>query len=287
MKLWAISDLHIGYAKNRAAVEAISDHGDDWLIVAGDVGETFQHLRDVFTVLGEKFAQLIWVPGNHELWTHKSCESPLRGVPRYAALVALARAHGVLTPEDPFPLWPEDDGLAICPLFVGYDYTFGPGGLDPDQARAWSREKGIVAMDERLLHPDPYPTKEAWCAARVQETEARLEALPAGTETVLINHWTMRQELVRLPELIQRFLPWCGTRATEDWHLRFHARAVVTGHLHMRATDWVDGTRFEEVATGYPRHYKVERGLDSYLREIVPGPPPPHPPGRVGPSWHR
>ena len=40
MKLWAISDLHVGYEENRRAVQALPAYPDDWLIVAGDTGET-------------------------------------------------------------------------------------------------------------------------------------------------------------------------------------------------------------------------------------------------------
>ena len=39
MKLYAISDLHLGYEINREALKALPPHPDDWLIVAGDVGE--------------------------------------------------------------------------------------------------------------------------------------------------------------------------------------------------------------------------------------------------------
>src|SRR5581483_9750003 len=68
MKLWAISDIHLGFAANRAAVQALSPRPDDWLIVAGDVGETAAHMQLAFAVLGAKFRRLIWVPGNHELY---------------------------------------------------------------------------------------------------------------------------------------------------------------------------------------------------------------------------
>ena len=33
-----------------------------------------------------------------------------------------------------------------------------------------------------------------------------------------------------------------------------------------------DGVRFEEVSLGYPSQYQPDLGLDSYLREILPGP---------------
>jgi hypothetical protein len=46
---------------------------------------------------------------------------------------------------------------------------------------------------------------------------------------------------------------WCGTRRTDDWHLRFNAGVVVSGHMHVRSTKYRDGVRFEEVSFGYPR----------------------------------
>jgi len=64
---------------------------------------------------------------------------------------------------------------------------------------------------------------------------------------------------------------WCGTRRTEDWHGRFAARVVVSGHLHIRTTRFRDGTRFEEVSLGYPRQWQQRRGVHAYLREILPG----------------
>ena len=40
--VFAISDLHSSYAANRLIVDELRPEcGDDWLIVAGDVGETF------------------------------------------------------------------------------------------------------------------------------------------------------------------------------------------------------------------------------------------------------
>jgi hypothetical protein len=45
--------------------------------------------------------------------------------------------------------------------------------------------------------------------------------------------------------------------------------------LHIRRTDWIDNTRFEEVSLGYPRQWQdcQDRGLDinDLLRDILPG----------------
>ncbi len=43
------------------------------------------------------------------------------------------------------------------------------------------------------------------------------------------------------------------------------------GYVHMRATDYQDGVRFEEVSLGYPQQWQPTRGMQFYLREILPG----------------
>ena len=276
MKLHAISDLHLANRSNREALLALPSHPDDWLILAGDVGETEVHLHFALEVLAPRFARLLWVPGNHDLWTLDDDPSPLRGEAKYRRLVAICRDRGVLTPEDPYPRWPgtpaDEPGFLLAPLFLLYDYSFRPTGIPAAEAVAWAAESGVVCSDEYLLHPPPPPSRQAWCEARLRATEKRLEqAASGGDRLILINHWPLREDLVTLRR-IPRFSLWCGTRATEDWHLRFRAAVVVHGHLHIKATQFRDGVRFEEVSLGYPRDWRQERGVAHYLRQILPPP---------------
>jgi 3',5'-cyclic AMP phosphodiesterase CpdA len=286
MRLLALSDLHVNHRENAEALLAIPPHPEDWLIVAGDVAERLDLIDHALAVLTERFAKVLWVPGNHELWSLGP--QAQRGEARYHALVEACRARGVLTPEDPYPRWPDpaEPPTWLCPLFLLYDYSFCPQGMSPQQAIAWAAEEGIRCTDEVMLHPDPHPSLQAWCADRLERTRARLDALPEHAQTVLINHFPLRYDLIRLFR-IPRFSPWCGTRHTEDWHRRYRARVVVSGHLHMRATDWRDGVRFEEVSLGYPRHWRPELGATGYLRVILPSAAPPPPGGHGGPAWHR
>src|SRR5687767_591257 len=116
MRLLAISDLHVGHTENMCALERTPRHPHDWLIVAGDVGETAQQLDDALELLQERFARVIWVPGNHELWT-RPLESGARGQHKYAQLLEVCRRRGVTTPEDPYPLWTGRSGPhRIAPL---------------------------------------------------------------------------------------------------------------------------------------------------------------------------
>jgi hypothetical protein len=270
MKLYAISDLHLGYEANRRALSGIAGHPGDWLILAGDVGETAAHLELAFSILKPRFAQLIWVPGNHELWTLPSGREAARGRFKYDELVDLCRAHGVLTPEDRYPIVRVGgQDVRIAPLFLLYDYSFRPSDVPLERAVEWAGETGVFCSDEVLLHPDPYAGRAEWCHARCESTELRLRTCRNDLPTVLINHFPLREDLARLPR-IPRFSLWCGTRRTEDWHVRFNATVVVSGHLHIRSTSRRDGVRFEEVSLGYPHQWGGSTTLDHCVREILP-----------------
>lgn len=273
MKLYAISDLHVGFDANRLLWQALGSHPADWLILAGDLGETEDHLRFVLRVATAQFGRVLWVPGNHELWTLPHDAVGLRGEARYRRWIDVCRELGVVTPEDPYVVWPGDGPpCVLAPLFLLYDYSFRPDHVPLAGALDWARASGIECADEVLLHPDPYPSRTAWCHARCAATRARLDAIPADHRTILINHFPLRRELAQLPA-IPRFSIWCGTRLTESWHVDYRAQAVISGHLHIRSTRWVDGVRFEEVSLGYPRQRSRAAEIEDYLCEILPGAP--------------
>lgn len=273
-KLLAVSDLHVGFPENRRIVENLWPASpEDWLLVAGDVGELFADIEWALRTLSERFATVIWVPGNHELWTHPRDPVQLRGQERYASLVQLCRSLGVTTPEDPYLVWENPGGpVAVAPLFLLYDYSFRPpGAATKAEGLALARASGVMCADESVLHPDPYPSREAWCLARTQITERRLATRDPSLKTVLVNHFPLVREptrILRYPEFAQ----WCGTECTADWHVRFNAAVVVYGHLHIPRTTWQDDVRFEEVSLGYPREWRAWPGKPGLLRQILPVP---------------
>jgi 3',5'-cyclic AMP phosphodiesterase CpdA len=285
MKLYAISDIHLGVPSNHAALALLPYYLDDWLIVAGDIGETIEHLHYALTILTARFSKVIWVPGNHDLWTIPSEHEPqLEGEQRYQYLVEICRSYGVHTPEDPYLIWPgTGQPTIIAPLFLLYDYSFRPSYISAERAVAWAEETNVVCTDEYVLHPTPYPSRSAWCQQRCDSTEKRLQELDPAYKIVLINHFPLRQECVRVSR-IPRFSIWCGTTRTENWQKRFPISIVVYGHVHVRATDYIDGVRFEEVSLGYQKNWEQEKGVKGYLREILPGPQEPLTPGKT--QWY-
>ncbi len=272
-RLLAVSDLHVAYPANREIVEELRPTSDgDWLLVAGDVAERVEDIAETLDLLRKRFARVVWVPGNHELWTQRPDPVQLRGEARYRHLVEVCRALDVVTPEDPYPIWESGaDRVAIVPLFLLYDYTLRPEGDSKEQALARAYKAGVVCTDEAVLYPDPYPSRDAWCQARVESTTRRLDALPDDLRTVFVSHWPLHPaptEALRL----QDFALWCGTRLTADWHVRYRTAVAVYGHLHIPRTTWYDGVRFEEVSLGYPREWGRRGRPTNLLRQILPAP---------------
>ena len=201
----------------------------------------------------------------------------------------LCRELGVITPEDPYPVWTGAGGPAvIVPLFLLYDYTFRPDGTSTKaEALDLAYRTGVICADELLLHPDPYPSREAWCQARIDATQRRLapstricpdpcQPLPAHP----------RAHPYPSPPGLRAVVRHRADRRLAPPVPRPH---VVYGHLHIPRTMFEDGVRFEEVSLGYPYEQDRHPERPRQLIQILPpgsartlGPPPAD--GSVHPS---
>ena len=272
MKIFGISDLHLEHKENREALERLPVYPNDWLIVAGDVGNLLQTVEQGFDILSPRFAKLFWVPGNHELWAFPKEESATESVEKYKNLIELCRKYKIVSPEDPFEVIQTEKGsFVLAPLFVLYDYSFRPEHISVDNAIQWANEAKLMCNDEYLLKPKPYPSIREWCEERVLISESKLdEAQKQNPEAkfILINHFPLRYVDATL-WLIPRFSIWCGTKLTEKWPWKYPTEAVVYGHLHLRKSFREKGVRFEEVSLGYPKHWNQNKNASHYLRTIL------------------
>src|SRR5882724_2593853 len=111
--LLAVSDLHVSHPGNAQILERLKPESvNDWLLVCGDVSDDIGDLVRVLKVLRARFARVVWVPGNHELWTYPHDRGP-RGEQRYRYLVELCQSLDVLTPEDPYSVWEGEGGPVL------------------------------------------------------------------------------------------------------------------------------------------------------------------------------
>lgn len=271
--LFATSDLHVSHGANATIVEEIQpDSAADWLLVAGDVAEQADTVIETLWMLADRFATVVWVPGNHDLWTTPRDPVQLHGQARYEYLVRRCREIGVYTPEDEYPVWEHGPyPRTIVPLFLLYDYSWRTPeahAVPLTEALSQARAASVVCTDEYFLHPEPYAGRAQWCARRLEITEQRLVRLPSDRRTILLSHWPLHRHPTE-PLYWPEFAMWCGTQETTDWHLRYCADIAVYGHLHIPRTTYQDGVRFEEVSLGYPREWRKRTRGAVALRKVL------------------
>ena len=220
-RLLAVSDLHVRYPENRAVVEGLRPAYDgDWLIVAGDVGRARRRRASApWRCCASGSPPCVWVPGNHELWTRS--KDPRRAARRGRATATSwrpAAALGVLTPEDPYPVWTGAGGPAVvAPLFLLYDYSFLPDGTATAGRGAGRRLPGRRGLHRRAparARPVPRPRRLVRRARRVLAGPGSTRCDP-DLPTVLVNHWP----LTRLPTRVLR-LPRVRAVVRHDGHRR-------------------------------------------------------------------
>ncbi len=129
MRVLAISDIHVDHAANLEWVKHLSrwDYTEDALIVAGDISDRLSHLETTFELLKQRFAEVCFVPGNHELWIRNDGFSD--SFQKFHAILNICQQHDVRTTPFLFgarsshPVW-------IVPLFGWYlKPEDGPGSL--------------------------------------------------------------------------------------------------------------------------------------------------------------
>jgi len=120
MRVFALSDVHADYSANMAWLQALSPthYTDDALILAGDVSDNLETLQTALGAVRAKFAQVFFVPGNHELWVRRGeCTDSLA---KFWRVLELCAALGVRTSPGRIGIAGRDTSVWIVPLFSWY-----------------------------------------------------------------------------------------------------------------------------------------------------------------------
>ena len=77
-KVLLLSDLHMDYVANREWLSNVCGRDDDgsntMIVIAGDVSHDMDVLRWTLRTLKSRYAEVIYTPGNHELWMNDDDE---------------------------------------------------------------------------------------------------------------------------------------------------------------------------------------------------------------------
>uniref|UniRef100_A0A061S2J1 Metallo-dependent protein n=1 Tax=Tetraselmis sp. GSL018 TaxID=582737 RepID=A0A061S2J1_9CHLO len=281
MRVLALSDVHTDHKQNQQWVEELSstDFLHDVLVVAGDISDQLHQLRATLISLREKFLEVFFCPGNHDLW-HKRDER-LNGVvsahsiDRLQGLLQLCCEIGVKTEPA------EVNGVWICPIFSWYHSDFDrepdiPGAYDITKVMSdfsmceWP--EGLSPLDDSLARHfdalnDPAVSNLA-AELRRQRREGRRPPV------ITFSHFLPLQEL--LPEKRMLFHPNLAKACGSDWILprirELSPLVHVFGHTHFNWDAEIDGVRYIQRPLGYPRErrhgdtemltvYDTEKGL--------------------------
>lgn len=131
MRIALISDVHVEYAGNRAAIQALIERltaeRPDALVVAGDVGSTPACIVEGLGLFAGVAPRRMYLPGNHDLWVRLSPHDPRAGLDSWDAydrtLPAVVEEAGfTYLPAAPLVV----DGVGFAGETGWFDYTFRP-----------------------------------------------------------------------------------------------------------------------------------------------------------------
>ncbi|MEM1232127.1 MAG: metallophosphoesterase [Pseudomonadota bacterium] len=252
MRIFAVSDLHVDYAPNRAWIDALSkvDYQRDALLVAGDLSHKPERLLRAMAALRARFARVLFVPGNHDLWVPRDSEET--SLERHAFLrTALAQLD---VDQDAF----EFAGARIVPLLSWYDYSFGAPG--PKLRKAWSD-----------FHRCRWP--DGWEAPQISAHFAASHPKPVALDPlplITVSHFLPRPDVLPMPAIMAFgwILPvlggWRLEQSLRRWHVQAIGHTHLYGHSHVNVDRTLSGIRYLNNARGYPNEprYRERRLLE-------------------------
>ncbi len=228
MRIYAISDLHADFRENRRLLERIParEHRGDALLVAGDVADSLPLLREVLSRLRERFAQLFFVPGNHELWVRGEERDSLQ---KFHSVLRICGQAGVRTAPA------RVGGAWIVPLFSWYHPSFDVRGEGvEEELEAWS-DRYFCRWPENVDRPD-----QAFLAMNQRHVHTY------DAPVITFSHFVPRPELVPSVQYLRfRGLPLvAGSLGLEEQIRAIQPRVHVFGHTHIPKDQVIDGVRY-------------------------------------------
>ena len=236
MRVFATSDLHTDYKENFNWLKELSGtaYRDDALIVAGDVSDRLNVIRETLLLLRAKFRHVLYTPGNHELWVRNEGLDSLEKLRR---IMSLCEEIDVTTR----PLRLED--LWVVPLFSWYDGVFHSEEEERAAQKAWVDFHVCKWPEDALPLPDYF--------LRLNEPHLKTYDAPVVT----FSHFIPRSDLFP-PKQYLRFswLESISLCAGLDNQIRMlKSRTHVCGHTHTTFDHVIDGVRYIQNAVRYPR----------------------------------
>ncbi len=240
MKIHAISDIHIDFDRNARAMEQISefDFQDDILILAGDISSHLRLIEKGFSILMRRFKQIVYVPGNHDLWVdQENCSDSME---KYRYICSLTVSSNIAMEAY------QTGTLSIVPLLGWYDYSFGM----PDE-----KMKHIWMDYHECIWPAGF---DAPAITEYFLSQNKMD-VPENNTVISFSHFLPRIDLMPsyIPEQYRYLYPVLGSRRIDDQIRKMGSEIHVYGHTHVNRDIKIDGIRYINNAFGYPGEERI------------------------------
>jgi len=238
MRVYATSDLHTDYIENFRWLQDLSDtdYRDDALIVAGDISDQLDIIRETLLLLRSKFRHVLFTPGNHEFWVRRVDYDSIEKLQRVLDL-----CKDIDVTIQPLRL----DDLWIVPLFSWYDGIFEPEMKD---------EKRVARQAWADFHFCKWPEHAKPLAdyfLRLNDPHLK----PYDAPIISFSHFVPRSDLLPPKEYLRiSWLANVSICAGLDNQIRQLKSSVhVCGHTHTTIDRVIDDVRYVQNAVRYPK----------------------------------
>lgn len=281
-KVYAISDIHSDHPANDKWLEALpeSEYLHDVLIVAGDVSDKMDVLDKTLTTLRSKFGQVLYVPGNHDLWVRrgrKKTHDIASSMDKLNDINLLCDRCDVQTGPVVIP-----GRCIICPLLSWYSRTSTstnpPQGYKSSVLKMWM---DFINCDWEATTGDVNDTVNARLIQAslvnkrmLEMNSGRLKILEslcarhADLPIITFSHFVPRQDLLppierlRFKELID-----VSISGNLDQQIRSANSSIhVFGHTHIPCNRTIDGVQYIQQPLGYPTESWISQKEISKMR---------------------
>ena len=240
MRVFAISDIHVDYIENAEWLSHISRHDylDDVLILAGDLTDVPDLLRKSFEQLVIRFKQVLFVPGNHELWIYRSTQKS--SFEKFEQIKVIAKECGVSM--QPF----HAGEVSIVPLLGWYDYSFGQPKEDlykmwmDYRACEWEDNDMCSVTDYFMKLNEPYLNVKNKVLISFSHFLPRIDLMPAY-----------------IPPVHRLLYPVLGSLEIDKQVRRLQSDIHVYGHSHVNRHINKEGVEYINNAFGNPSETRI------------------------------
>jgi len=274
MRVFALSDIHVDYAENMAWIHGLSgeDYRHDVLLLAGDVCHGIDKLEKALAHLQQKFAEVFFLNGNHELWLLDSdCSDSLQ---KFHRVLDICRDVGIRT--QPAKIDDGGAGIWIVPLFGWYD--------KPEAGQNSLFLPKVVPGDEMIAawadeHFVRWPRGSTASAYFLNSNVPHLERV-YDAPVISFSHFLPRTDLMFPPQpggaphptvwpipTGFNFSRVAGTWVLDSQIRRLGSRIHVYGHQHRNRWVTIKGVHYVSHCLGYPHERKSGR-----IGHFEPGP---------------